>query len=187
MVFLNRLKPSLSICPLMSTTSTVVSLSVYFSRAWSSIRSAMSPVPPATSMQRCGPFLPGRKVETNVSFQRRWTPRELASFMRSYDDATESNTFLTSDSFSSSGTVLNPNDAVRGVDLEESDAWVLMHLANLLTRGKVRRTERCIQLRQSLESCQLIFDRTSGCARLPLIFRPCRVLQKSKERAKNGQ
>ena len=36
--------------------------------------------------------------------------------MRSYDGATESKTFLTRDSFDSSGTVLNPKDVVRGFD-----------------------------------------------------------------------
>ena len=113
MVFLNRLKPSLSISPLMSTTSTLVSLSAYFSRAKSSIRSAMSPVPPATSMHRRGPRAPGLSRDTYSSFHSRCTPMDIASFMRSYEDATLSNTFRTSDSFDSSGTVWNPKCVVR--------------------------------------------------------------------------
>ena len=109
----------------MSTTSTLVSLSAYFSRAKSSIRSAMSPVPPATSMQRSGPREPGRRRETNSSFQSRCTPSDMASFMRSYEDATLSKTLRTSDSFASSGTVCNPKRVVRWESLLSSKLLVL--------------------------------------------------------------
>jgi hypothetical protein len=45
----------------MSTMYTRVSRSPRVSRAWSRIHNAMSPVPPATSMQRMCPFEPGRR------------------------------------------------------------------------------------------------------------------------------
>lgn len=41
--------------------------------------------------------------------------------MRSYDEATESKTSLTSDSLDSSGTVLNPKDVVRRLEGSEDD------------------------------------------------------------------
>src|SRR5260221_9969465 len=72
----------------------------------------MSPVPPATSMQRTGPLEPARRRETKESFQRRWTPSDMASFMTSYLDATEANTPRTSSSFDSSGTVRKPKCVV---------------------------------------------------------------------------
>ena len=46
------------------------------------------------------------------SFQRRCTPSDMASFMTSYFDATESNTPRTSASFDSSGTVRKPKCVV---------------------------------------------------------------------------
>ena len=84
----------------------------------------MSPVPPATSMQRMGPLRPGLKVETKVSFHSLCTPRDVASFIRSYLDATLSKTPFTRDSLDSSGTVLKPNEAVRPDDCEPPGvAW----------------------------------------------------------------
>lgn len=51
--------------------------------------------------------------------------------MRSYEDATESKTSFTRDSFASSGTVLNPKEAVRGLaedeDGDEEELWELRH------------------------------------------------------------
>jgi hypothetical protein len=59
-------------------------------------------------------------------------PSDDASFIRSYDDATESKTSFTRDSFSCSGTVLNPKDVVRelGVldgDGDGDDPWEVIH------------------------------------------------------------
>ena len=73
----------------------------------------MSPVPPATSMHRSGPRAPGLRRATKSSFQSRCTPMDIASFMRSYEDATLSKTLRTSDSFASSGTVWKPKCVVR--------------------------------------------------------------------------
>jgi hypothetical protein len=47
------------------------------------VEEAMSPVPPATSMDRMGSFAPGRRRETKESFQRWCTPSDMVSFMRS--------------------------------------------------------------------------------------------------------
>lgn len=87
--------PSFSISGLMSEMSTEVVRSAYFSRAWSSIRIAMSPVPPAMSNIFMGPLLPGFKRDTKSSFHSRWTPIDIASFIRSYFGATEEKTPFT--------------------------------------------------------------------------------------------
>ena len=119
MVFLNLLYPSFSICPLISTMSTVVSLQAYFSREKSRIRSAISAVPPATSMHFWGPRLPGCNEATKSSFHSRWAPADVMSFMKSYFEATESKTSRTILSLASSGTVLKPKEANRGGPVED--------------------------------------------------------------------
>merc|ERR1712133_179205 len=59
----------------------------------SNILNAISPVPPAMSRT----FIRGRMLSslTNLDFHRRCTPALIASFMRSYDVATFSNTSYT--------------------------------------------------------------------------------------------
>ena len=102
--------------------SATVSRSAYHSRARSRIRSAMSPVPPATSMHRRGPRAPGLRRPTKSSFQSRCTPIDIASFMRSYFAATDENTPRTSSSFDAVGTVWKPKWVVEDED-EGSLAW----------------------------------------------------------------
>lgn len=65
-------------------------------------------------MQRNGPFRPGFSEETKESFQSLCTPKDVASFIKSYFEATESKTSLTRVSLDSSGTVLKPKEVVRG-------------------------------------------------------------------------
>ena len=64
---------------------------------------AMSPVPPATSSRRW----PGRGASQSIiaSFQTRWMPIDMTSFITSYFEATELNTPRTRPAFSPSGTV----------------------------------------------------------------------------------
>lgn len=70
----------------------------------------MSPVPPATSriFQPCGVeasrgevrgLVPGFRLRTKWSFQRRWMPRDMRSFMASYELATEEKTLRTGKGF----------------------------------------------------------------------------------------
>ncbi len=106
MVCLNRFCPSLSMLGLMSSTVTWVSRSKCFVLAWSRMRRAMSPVPPATSRTLMPPR--GSSLDTKWSFQSLWTPRDIASFITSYLEATDEKTEATIDSLSSSATVLKP-------------------------------------------------------------------------------
>lgn len=95
-----RFSPSFSISALISAQMTLVSRSPLIFSAWSSIRNAMSPVPPATSRMLMGwpPGLrPGFKERTKWSFQRRWIPKDIASFITSYEEATEEKTSWTID------------------------------------------------------------------------------------------
>ncbi len=73
----------------------------------------MSPVPPATSSSRCPPR--GASQSSIASFQSRWMPSDMASFITSYLDATEEKTPWTRPAFSSSGMVCAPKWVVRPV------------------------------------------------------------------------
>ncbi|KAG9755161.1 hypothetical protein KCU59_g9, partial [Aureobasidium melanogenum] len=80
---------------LMSEIVTCVLGSWFTFVAWSRMRKAMSPVPPAMSKTfqpawgAPGVWLPGFKLRTKWSFQRRWIPRDMKSFIVSYEEATE--------------------------------------------------------------------------------------------------
>ena len=135
----------------------------------------MSPVPPATSMHFIGAFLPGRNVDTNVSFHNLWTPKDVASFIRSYFEATESKTFLTKDSFASSGTVLKPNDVVRvwGSDGgAEGGICEWLSLVDTFVEHRCRRgmvlLKRCISLAVDVEQHSMSFFGKRGYLILPL-------------------
>ena len=99
---------------------------------WSRRRNAISPVPPAMSSifqpsegEEEEEEEPGLMERTKWSFHRRWMPRDMKSFMVSYEVATLLNTPATGDavsmvdpekevgglpraSFSASATVSNP-------------------------------------------------------------------------------
>ena len=75
---------------LISETMTLDSVSPLMRVAWSRRRNAMSPVPPAMSsiVQGFGVLcaleegeMPGFRARTKWSFQRRWMPRDIRSFM----------------------------------------------------------------------------------------------------------
>ena len=73
-------------------------------------RKATSPVPPATSSSRW----PGRGASQSIiaSFQMRWMPTDITSFMMSYFEATRLKTPCTIPAFSASGTSWNPKCVV---------------------------------------------------------------------------
>ncbi len=73
-----RSRPTPSIASLMSSTVTLVS-----GPPASSVRNAMSPVPPATSSSRNGRVREGRSVDTKALFQARCRPPDIRSFIRS--------------------------------------------------------------------------------------------------------
>ncbi len=90
-------------------------------QALSKILNDISPVPPATSRNFRGsvfmslPFSSyvflsfiGPIYLTNSSFQSLWIPRDIASFIISYESATLENTSATFFYFSSYSTSLNP-------------------------------------------------------------------------------
>ena len=94
-----RFRPSANISGFMSDTVTRVLGSWLMVAAWSSMRKAISPVPPAMSSilqpldesDRVG-FEPGLRPRTKGSFHSRCIPRDIRSFMVSYEEATEEKT-----------------------------------------------------------------------------------------------
>ena len=80
-------------------------------------RKAMSPVPPATSSS----FWPGRGASQSIiaSFQMRWTPPDITSFITSYFEATRVKTPWTIPALSPSATVWKPK-------------WVVFALSSLI-------------------------------------------------------
>lgn len=94
-----RFRPSASISGLMSDTVTRVCWSWLMVVAWSSMRKAISPVPPAISnmfqpLEELDEVWlePGLRPRTKWSFHSRCIPTDIRSFMVSYEEATDEKT-----------------------------------------------------------------------------------------------
>lgn len=92
-----RFLPTSNMFWLISDTVTWLHLSLRERefRRYLRYRKAMSPVPPAISSNRVPCVGPRRSMK--ISFQTRWMPSDIASFIKSYDAATSSNTLCTAD------------------------------------------------------------------------------------------
>src|SRR5678815_3292955 len=97
---------------------------------------------------RSNTFIPARTFawRTTNAFQRRCSPADMTSFIRSYFDATESNTPATRRDLSDSFTSVKPKCVVDGLAMMTAarSAW----RGNLGCQRRIAARACCFQLRQ---------------------------------------
>src|SRR5436309_2159226 len=130
-----RSRPATSMAALTSVRTTLPDVPTRSAK-----RRARSAVPPATSSTA----LPRRTplVSTANRFQARCSPADMRSFMRSYFDATDSNTPRTRRAFSSGGTRSKPKSVVPLISLRVAPRSPSV----VVTAGMRRRGRRGVRI-----------------------------------------